>query len=208
MASIPIIPPNAVSTGMTVDVQFSTAVNESESGVSGRKSLRDIALRQYTLTINPESSYAEEVMAIILACRGARWPVALRDWAGNYKLTASEQATEGSSTIPLYRTFTPLTGTRSFQQRILILDDSAAFTVSVNGSPITSGSYSITDPGILVISGGVTSGDTVTVTGQYLIPCVFVEDSLTMTVHAQDLFSVDNVRLREIPEAELLALIS
>ncbi len=82
--SIPIIPRD-YSTELTVDMAFNTSVSESESGFSGRKSLRDIALRRYNLTVNPDN--AAEVQRIILACRGARWPAAIRDFAGNYELS-------------------------------------------------------------------------------------------------------------------------
>lgn len=206
--NIPILP-NTVSTDMSVEIPFMTAVNESESGVSGRKSQRDIPLRTYTVTINPDD--AEEVMAILLANKGARWPLCLRDWAGNYKLTAEPQTytLETDTTVAnLTKTFTPSTGTRTFSQRVLIIDESEiTFQIFVNGSPLTSGvTWHITDPGILVIDQLLTSGDILTVTGEYLVPVVFVEDMLTMTVHVDNMFSIESLRLREIPENELIAL--
>lgn len=203
--------PRDFSTEMTVEVPFMTNVAESVSGVSGRKSARDIPLRTYTLTINPES--ALEVLKMVLAHRGARWPVAIRDYFFNYQLTDEPQTISGSSSpdvgysVKLTKTWTPATGSRTFAQRILILDQATVpFTVKRNGTPVApSPGFSITDPGILTIP-GMAPGDTVTVSGEYLVPCVFVDDALTGTVHIDNLASIDALHLREIPEAELIAL--
>jgi spore coat protein CotF len=53
---------------------------------------------------------------------------------------------------------------------------------------------------------GLTSGDTVTVTGEYLIPICFAEDSITSTMHALNTFEVSDIKLREILEQELIDL--
>ena len=200
--------PDEMSTDMTVDIPFSTAVNESEAGISGRKSTRDIPLRTYTMTINPDG--AEEVQAILLAHLGARWPVALKDWAANYALTLEPQTytfTTDTTVSSLVKTYTPATGSRTFTQRILIPDEDT-IAIYVNGSPLTSGiTWSITDPGILVINTLLTSGDVLTVSCNYWVPAVFVDDMLSMTVHVDTLFSIDGLRLKEIPEQELIDLL-
>lgn len=201
--------PDELSTGMAVDIAFATAVNEAESGVSGRKSTRTIPLRVYTVTINPDG--AADVASIILANLGARYPLAIKDWANNYQLTAEPQTytfTTDTTVANLQRTFTPATGSRTFSQRVLILNPDVTLQIFVNGSPLTSGvTWSITDPGILVIDQLLTSGDVLTVTGEYLIPVVFVDDSLTMDVQFDGLFSIPQMRLREIPEQELIDLL-
>lgn len=201
--------PDELSTGMAVDIVFATAVNEAESGVSGRKSTRTIPLRVYTVTINPDG--AEDVQSIILANLGARYPLAIKDWANNYQLTAEPQDytfTTDTTVANLQRTFTPATGSRTFSQRVLILNPDVTLQIFVNGSPLTSGvTWSITDPGILVIDQLLTSGDILTVTGEYLIPVVFVDDALTMDVHLSGMFSISQMRLREIPEQELIDLL-
>jgi hypothetical protein len=200
--------PYDIQTEGVVEIPFATAVNESESGISGRKSTRNVPLRTYTVTINPDN--AEEVQAILLANRGARWPMAMRDWAGNYKLTAEPQTyiLETDTTVAdLYRTYTPSTGSRTYSQRILILDPGVTLQIFVNGSPLTSGvTWSIQDPGVLVIDELLTSGDVLTVTGKYLVPVVFADDAISMTVHVDNMFSIQNLRLREILEDELTAL--
>lgn len=201
--------PDEMSTNMTVDIPFATAVNESEAGVSGRKSTRDIPLRTYTMTINP--SGAEEVLAILLAHLGARWPIAVKDWASNYSLTDEPQTytfTTDTTVANLRKTYTPATGSRTFVQRILIPDQST-ISIKVNGAPLTSGvTWSITDPGILVIDMLLTSGDILTVTCDYWVPAVFVDDMLSVIVHVDQLFSIDNLRLKEIPEQELIDLLN
>lgn len=193
---------------MTVDIPFATAVSESEAGVSGRKSQRDIPLRTYTMTINPDG--AEEVQAILLAHLGARWPVAIKDWAANYALVAEPQTytfTTDTTVAELTKTYTPATGSRTFVQRVLIPDEDS-IEILVNGAPLTSGvTWSITDPGILVINQLLTSGDILTVTCNYWVPVVFVDDTLTMVVHVDTLFSIDSMRLKEIPEQELIDLL-
>jgi hypothetical protein len=194
---------------MHVQIPFDTAVSASESGVSGRKSRRDIPLRTYTMTINPDD--AEEVYAMLLASLGARYPVALRDWANNYTLTNEPQTYvfETSTTVAtLYRTFTPVTGARSFSQRVLLIDeDDVAFSIKVNGSPLTSGvTWHIEDPGILVIDTSLTSGDILTVSGNYYVPAVFNADMLDMTTLLDGMFTINDLQLKEIPEDELVAL--
>jgi hypothetical protein len=207
--------PRDVSTNMTVEIPFATAVAESESGFSGRKSTRDIPLRLYTMTINPDNSF--EAMKICLAMRGARWPLAIRDWANNYVLTDEAQTLDntsgyyggGQTAYNLHRKFTPATGTRTYTQRILMIDQTeVAFTVKVNGTPLTGSPslWHINDPGILVIDESLSGSDTVTVSGQYLVPVVFSDDSLVINVRTKDLLSIDAVRLREIGEQELIAL--
>lgn len=117
--SLPLIPEN-VSTEMQVEIPFATVVSESESGISGRKSMRNIPLRRYTLTINPEN--VQSVITIILASKGARFPVAIRDWSY---------------------------GTATY------------------------------------------------------IPCVFVDDSLVVTVVMDQVYKIEDLHLRQIPDAEL-----
>jgi len=203
--NIPIIP-RQVSTEATVEIPFFTAASKSESGVSGRKTIRDFAQRIYTMTVNPDD--VAEVIAIILATRGARWPVALRDWAANYSLTDEQQSFEADLTINLAKRFEPTTGTRYYKQRVLILDESeVAFSVKVDGSPLATSppGWTITDPGILTIP-GMTGSEIVTVTGQYLVPAVFVDDTIPVTIHMDNLLSIQNMRLEEIGEEELIAL--
>jgi hypothetical protein len=166
-------------------------------------------LRTYTVTINPDD--ADEVYSMLLASLGARYPIALRDWANNYALTNEPQTyiLETDTTVAtLYRTFTPVTGTRSFSQRILLIDqDDVTFSIKVNGSPLTSGvTWSITDPGILVINTLLTSGDILTVSGNYYVPVVFNADMLDMTTLMDGMFTINDLQLKEIPEDELVAL--
>jgi len=46
------------------------------------------------------------------------------------------------------------------------------------------------------------------VTCNYWVPAVFVDDMLSMTVHVAGMFSITDLRLREIPEQELIDLLS
>lgn len=196
--NIPILPRD-FSTNMKVTIPFATAVAESEGGMSGRKSTRDVPLRQYTMTINPDQ--AEEVVKIILATRGARWPVAIRDYAFNFEMTNSPLSINANGKFPLTKTWTPATGGRSFSQRILLIDEEdTPFVIKSGGTPV---SYTVTDPGLINVAG---SPDAITASGQYLVPCVFMDDALDVTVHVKNLCSIESVNLREILEDELIAL--
>lgn len=205
--SIPVIP-DALAAQATVDVTFDTAVNPSEGAISSRKSMRDPAIRIYTIAVDP--AQASEMNAIMLAVRGARWPIAIRDYNDNYQLTAEPQtwtAETDGGVINLSREFTPLTGSRTYSQRVLIIDErDESFQVFVNGSAAVSpNSWALTDPGILTVQ-GLVSGDVVTVTGQYLVPCVFSGDKMTATIHTPETIEISNLTLTEILETELTSL--
>lgn len=124
VSGLPLIP-ESVATEMLVEIPFATVVAESESGVSGRKSTRDIPLRRYTVTINPDNVQA--VIALILASKGARFPVAVRDWSY---------------------------GTATY------------------------------------------------------VPCVFVDDSLAVTVIVDQVAKIEDLHLRQIPDAELADILA
>lgn len=204
---LPIIP-DAIAAEAKVQITFATSVNPGESGYSSRKSYRDQAIRNYFITVGPDD--ADEMMAMQMAVRGARWPLAIRDYANNYILTDEPQAwtqeTDGA-VINLSRLFTPSTGTRSYSQRILIVDQrDIAFSVKINGIAATSGTWALSDPGVLTVQ-GLSSGDLVTVSGNYLVP-VTGPDMLEVMLHTPDTFEVSDIGLTEILQAELVDLTS
>jgi hypothetical protein len=206
--NLPIVP-DAIAAEAKVDITFDTSVNPSESGISGRKSYRDQAMRKYTVALGPND--AKEIKSVFLAVRGNKWPLCIRDYDDNYQLT-NEPQTHVGGVINLVRTLTPATGssrtgyTNTYSQRILIVDQrDEAFSVEINGSPATSGTWTLSDPGILTVT-GLSSGDVVTVTGEYLIPVCFADDAITITMHSTGAFEVADVHLNEILEQELTDL--
>ncbi len=85
-----------------------------------------------------------------------------------------------------------------------------AFVVKKNGVSISGASpaaYSISDTGEIDIS-GLTDGDVVTVTGDYLIPVCIVDAPSTtiITSVGGNLHRFSDIRLEQIFEAELIAL--
>lgn len=204
--------PFGVGVDALAALTFDTAVNPSESGVSGRKSMRLEPLRNYTVTIGPNEAAA--VQEIYVAMLGERYPVAFKDWT-SYAYTDEVLAWTAETdvtTAPLRKTFTA--GGRTVYESILIPDETEVPTIiKINGVvPVTGVTVSIVDPGQVVINYALSPGDIVTASGQFLRPVCFVED-LTATIRgrASDggvLYTYNDVRLRQIPEAEYRAFIA
>jgi hypothetical protein len=164
-------------------------------------------IREYMLSVNPSQS--NEMVKIIMALRGARYPLALRDYADNYQLTNEEIPHTGTVAL-IGKTWAPATGSLSVFERILIPDTTERpFVVKVNGG-IPSPSPSFTDFGKITIP-GLTDGDTVTVTGDYLIPvCIVDAPSTTIITNSNGvtLHRFSDIRLEQIFENELIKLTS
>jgi hypothetical protein len=207
--------PDSIAVGALVSFIFDTAKNTSEGGISGRKSMRSQVIRNYMVSVAPGDD-AVEFQKIVLAVLGQRYPFAMRD-PTSYTLSdepLTDFTTVGGTThAPLYKTFEPLTGARSYQQRILLpvtsISPDIPLTFSLNGSPVVP---TIIDPGIAVV-GSVLSGsdDLRIVSGEYLVP-VCILDAPAATIQrgpiTDVLYGFQDVRLEEILENELIALTS
>ncbi len=211
--------PNDAAAGAEIDDTFSTAVAESEGGISGRVSKRSQRIRVFNLTIGPDD--AAEVRAIHDTHR-RRWPVAVRDWS-RFPCTDELQtySVEGSTVFgPLVRRITPETGTRFRTARILIPDeDETDIIISVEGTPLDRTDWVFGDlPGVAEIPvefvAASPSSLEITATGHELCAACFTDDTLTIKVHKAEsalegpTLSIPECRLREILEDELLALLA
>lgn len=204
--------PDDIAIGALISYTFDTAKNPSESGIKGRKSMRSQVIRNYTVSIAPGES-AEEFQSILLSVLGDRYPFAMRD-PTSFNLSdepLTDFTTVGGSThVPLYKTFTPVTGSRSYRQRILIPDiTEVPLVFSLNGSPVTP---TFTDPGIAIVGSVLTGGDDLRiVSGQYLTP-VCIADTAAATINSgpylDAIFGFQEVRFEEILENELVNLTS
>lgn len=205
--------PIGVGIGALVAITFDTAVNPSESSVAGRKSMRLEPLRNYTVTIGPDDAPA--VQEIYTAMLGEHYPVGIRDWT-SYAYTDEVLAwtvTETDvTTAPLRKKSTA--GGRTVYERILIPDETEVPTlIKINGFvPGTGVTWDIVEPGEIVIHQALTPGDVVTASGQFFRAVCFVED-LTATTRGRSsdgsvLYTYNDVRLRQIPEAEYRAFIA
>lgn len=198
-----------IASGAQVSYEFDVARNPSESGITGRIAMRDIK-RNYMLTVSPSQS--DEMVHIIMACIGARYPLALRDYANNYTLTNEVLPHTGTLAL-LGRTWAPATGSLTKFERILYPDTTeTAFTINVNGTPLSNSpaTYTIADFGRITIP-GLTGGDVVTVSGQYMIPVCIVDAPSTTIITKSSPSSIhrfSDIRLEQIYETELLALIA
>ncbi len=208
--SLTLLPYNA-ALGAEVDIAWDTTVNTSESSIAGRGSRRSQPIRNFHLTIGPDEF--AEVYACYAAMMGRRFPIGVRDWIGGFEAVdepidhfIGTAGTEAELAI----TYTPATGSRSFTQRILCPDETNVdLEVKVNGSPV---SFDLVDPGIVVFSGGLGSGDSVTWSGQYVFPCCFTTDSTTTKILSRgDNFTVrqfTDLQLTEILEDEFVRLMA
>ncbi len=205
--SLPVLPAD-ITVGATVTYDFDTAKNTSEGGISGRKSMRTQVIRKYILTIGPGAA-SVEFQKILLSVLGQRYPLALRDWT-SYTLTDEPlawTANGGSTTAPLRKQFAPATGGYSYYQRILVPDTSSvSLTFKKNGSPVTP---SIVAPGIASFGSTFSGGDTLTVSGQYLVPvCIVDMPAAVIKSGPAAIFDFESVRFEEILENELVRLTS
>ncbi len=203
---LPIFPYGA-STGAEVDITWSTVINTSESSIAGRFALNDLPLRQFHVTMGPDD--VAEVRAIFLACKGPRYPCAIRDWT-DYAFTDQvltwAPGVSSDTTAQLQQLYQPATGGRSFTQPILVVDQSeVALTLKVNGVTY-GGTFTLRDYGIVDLHSVLTSGDVLTASGQKLIPACFTNDTLTSKALVNGLLSIQDVQLREIFQAELQTL--
>jgi hypothetical protein len=210
---LPVLPAS-IAQGAMVTYTFDTAKNTSESGVSGRKAMRDQVIRNYMVSIAPGPD-ALEFQNILLAIRGQRYPLAMRDWS-SYKLNnellawSHSISPAGSTIAPLRKLFQPGTGAFYYYQRILIPDESeVSLSFTINGSPLPGGVVAtIYDPGYVSLNTSLSPGDQLKVSGQYLIPVCLVDNPSGTIIRGKpsQLMSFDSLRLEEILEAELIAL--
>lgn len=201
-----------IASGAQVSYDFDVAINPSESGIAGRIAMRGIQ-REFMLTVNPKLS--RDVVHLTMAMNGARKPFAVRDYADNYQLEDEEIPHTGTLAL-LGRTWMAEeevsnagvsgSGTESVFERILLPDATErSFVVSVNGTPV---SPTFSDFGRMTIA-GLTDGDTVTVTGDYLVPVCFVDAPSTTIItnsNGATIHRFSDMRLRQIFEAELIGL--
>lgn len=199
-----------IASGAQVSYDFDVAVNPSEAGIAGRIAMRPV-LREYMLSVNLTKS--REMVNIIMALRGGRYPLALRDYADNYQL--ADEVIPHTGTVALIgKTWAPATGSLSVFERILVVDtQETPFIVKVNGSSISDlspAAYSFSDFGQINIP-GLVDGDTVTVTGEYMVPVCIVDAPSTTIItnsNGSTIHRFSDVRFRQIFEAELIKLTS
>lgn len=197
---------NDLVSGAQVTFVPDVARNPSEARISGRIAMRPV-IREYMLSIYPKHS--EEMVKIIMATRGARYPLSLRDYADNYILD-DEEIPHTGTTATIGRTWEPATGTLSVFERILLVDESeTSFVVKVNGGIPSPVNWSFVDYGKISIP-GLTDEDVVTVSGQYLIPVCIVDSPSTSIItnsNGSTLHKFSDIRLEQIFEAELEKLV-
>jgi hypothetical protein len=205
-----------IASGAQVSYTDDTSINTSDGAISGRISPHPV-VREYMLSVNPAQS--GQIVHSVMALRGKRYAFVLRDYADNYQLTNEVLPHTGTVAL-LGKTWKPTTfvdtdtggettGSLSVFERILIPDTKdRPFVVKVNGSVPSPDSHTFSDFGRINIP-GLTSGDTVTVTGDYLTAVTYVDDPSTTIItngNGQTLHRFSDMRLRQIFENELVKL--
>lgn len=194
---------NEIVSGAQVTFVPDVARNPSEGRISGRIAMRPV-IREYMLSVSPKQS--EEMIKIIMAVRGTRYPLSLRDYADNYILD-DEEIPHTDTIATIGRTWEPATGSLSVFERILLTDTSETpFVVKVNGGVPSPADYTFEDFGKINIP-GLDDEDVVTVSGQYLIP-VCIVDSPSTTIITNGIHRFSDIRLEQIFEAELENLVA
>jgi hypothetical protein len=202
--------PNSIAVNATVTFTGDTSVVSSEAGVSGRKSMRPV-LREFMVTVNPSESL--EVQKIAMASRVQRRPFSVRDYTAFS--FADEILTHDGTTAEMRRLWAPSAGPFSEYERILIPDESEVTTVvKVNGTPLLRTDWDFADFGKIVLDTPITpsdglTGDILTVSGEYLQPVCFVDNPSATILRGPSsriLYQFSDLRLRQIFEAELIAL--
>lgn len=197
---------NDLVSGAQVTFVPDVARNPSEARISGRIAMRPI-IREYMLSVYPKHS--EEMVKIVMATRGSRYPLSLRDYADNYILD-DEEIPHTDEVALIGRTWEPATGTLSVFERILLIDESETpFVVKVNGGIPSPALYTFEDFGKINIT-GLDDEDVVTVSGQYLIPVCIVDSPSTSIItnhNGTTIHRFSDIRLEQIFEAELEKLL-
>jgi hypothetical protein len=149
------------------------------------------------------------MVKIVMATRGSRYPLSLRDYASNYILT-DEEIPHTGTVARIGRTWDPATGNLSVFERILLIDQSETpFVVKVNGGVPSPALYTFQDYGKINIT-GLQDSDTVTVSGHYLIPVCIVDSPSTSIItnsNGTSIHRFSDIRLEQIFEAELEQII-
>ena len=204
---------NEIVSGAQVTYDFDVQVNPSESDIAGRIVMRPMK-REYMLSVNPAQS--AQIVHSIMALNGAAYALALRDYADNYQI--EDELLPHTGTVALLgRTWKPslavdtetgdeTTGTLSGFERILIPDTkNRPFVVTVNGTP---SAWTISNFGRINIS-GLTDGDAVRATGDYLMAVCAVDAPSTSIItnsNGATIHRFADIRFRQIFENELVEL--
>jgi hypothetical protein len=194
--------PDSIGAGAQITFADGTTTSVSEGGNANRKLLRGIK-RQYTCSIRPED--AMEMQKIIMAIRGKRYPLALKDpWGYQFDEDLLDIDADGNALLG--RRWIPATGDLDYFQRIMIPD--GALTFELNGVPATP---TVDDYGVCTFGSPLVSGSDQprVMTGDYLTAvCLLDNASATAitTLSGELISQFSDLRFEELFEAELRAL--
>jgi hypothetical protein len=178
-------------------------VTEGGGGYSGRETIRQAPMRNFHLTVGP--NHVAEVRSIFVT-HLRRWPFLVRDYSG-YIWVDQPLISDGAGKFNIYVLYQPLTGGRYYHRRVLAIDETeTAAVLKSNGTPVSRGSWTLSDFGKVTYGGG----GTLTMSFMELVPVCFLTDQLTYKVMAVGssgpIIGIQDVQLREILEPELIDL--
>lgn len=195
--------PDSIGVGAQVSFVPSTAKTPSESGNKERKLLAPIR-RNYMVGVSPDDSL--EVQKIIMAVRGDRRALCLRDPLG-FQFDNDVLDHDVSGNGLLGRRWSPVTGSDEYFQRVFLPDGVITFTKNGSAATPTVNDYGVLDFGSPL---GV-DDEVVAVSGDYLTPvCLMDTPSATAVgrIGTTVIYQWSDLRFEEIFEREFRDLTS
>lgn len=183
-----------------------TMITEGASGKEKRFSYFTAPRREYTGAFSPD--FIAEMLEIWTSGLGPRFGFMLHD-PTDYQFDPTSElswiVSSGFTKAQCSKTYSRFnyfddTLVRTLVRNILI-PDPATMAVFVNGTP--NATFTLVDDGIIESSSTLTSGDVVTVTGEFFVPVRVTDDRMDMTMNSKDLNSIQQIRFVEVLPGDL-----
>lgn len=179
-----------------------TAITEGASGKEKRYSYMPNPRRQYTGGFGPD--YTETILGIWIAGIGPRYGFMLQD-PSDYKLTTQVAAHIDATHAQVQKTYTRTDYftsaiVRSNLRNILLPDPN---TMSVFRNAVLDATWTLGYDGVMTTSSAMSTGDVITVTGEFFVPVRMADDQFNLLMHVKDLKSIQTLNFIEVLPGDL-----
>lgn len=193
--------PVDVERGVRGGPQFSTVVNRTDGGslVTNQNWTYPLYRGQVGYGIQSKANLFD-VVSFFYARRGRLRGFLFRDWS-DYEFSNDLIGTGNGvvSTFQAVRIYAD--DILPFTRKITRPVDDAEMTVSVNGSVVSSATWSVTSGGIISFTSPPANGHAVRiVTGTFDVPCHFASDALEVEMEIWNAGSIPNIPIEEVRE--------
>lgn len=186
--------PADVSPQVASSPQFMTTIKRLRGGAEYRNANWQHPLRRYQCQYNARTRtrVEDELLVFIMETRGSLYGFRVRDWSDYQATDEILGAGDGSKThMPFVKSY------GSYQRRIS-KPDPGTVSIKVNGTTLNPNLYFIDmENGNVVFVYPIASGDVVTWSGQFDVPCRFEDDAFDVVMHTETIASVASVGLME-----------